>query len=93
MLVIIKSAPDTPEGKRGIELARDMAADICLIQNAVYFAHSEKLKDFPTIAYVLDEDCRLRGVGDSQLVKSIKKLDYDGLIDRMTAGDRVIGAL
>jgi len=38
MLVIVKSTPDTPEGKRGIKLAIDITANVVLIQNAVYFA-------------------------------------------------------
>ncbi len=92
MLVIIKSAPDVPEGKQGVKLARDMAADICLIQNAVYFAHRERLEGFPGAVYILDEDCSLRGLNSKQLNKNIRKLDYGGLIDIMVREDKVIGA-
>lgn len=93
MLVIIKSAPDTPEGKRGVRLARDMAADICLIQNAVYFALKERLEGFCGMAYILDEDARLRGLRAEDMDKGIKEIDYDGLVDLMVKEDKVIGML
>lgn len=91
MLVIIKSAPDTTEGKRAVKLARDMAADICLIQNAVYFAQKERLEGFCGMAFVIDEDARLRGLGSGDIDKGIKKIDYDALVDLMTKEDKVIG--
>ncbi|MBI3592910.1 MAG: hypothetical protein HY099_05465, partial [Nitrospirae bacterium] len=62
MLVIIKSAPDTPEGKRGVKLARDMAADLFLIQNGVYFAQEERLEGFCGNTYALEDDLKLRGI-------------------------------
>lgn len=91
MLVIIKSAPDTLEGKRGVRLARDMAADICLIQNAVYFAQKERLEGFCGTAYLLEEDSRLRGLKDGDIGKGIRKLDYDSLVDLMVNEDKVLG--
>lgn len=91
MLVIIKSAPDTPEGKRGVKLARDMAADICLIQNAVYFAQRERLEGFCGTAFVLGEDARLRGVNEKDIGKEIREIDYEGLVDLMVKEDKVVG--
>jgi sulfur relay protein TusB/DsrH len=91
MLVIIKSSPDTPEGKRAVKLARDMAADICLIQNAVYFAQRERLEGFCGTVYLLDEDRKLRGLGEKVIEKDIKKIDYDSLIELMIKEDNVIG--
>ena len=91
MLVIIKSAPDTPEGKRGVKLARDIAADVCLIQNAVYFARKDRLESFCGTVYVLDEDSRLRGLSDNEIEKDIKKVDYDGIVDLMAGEDKVVG--
>lgn len=91
MLVIIKSAPDTPEGRRGVKLARDMAADICLIQNAVYFAQKERLEGFCGMAYVLDEDARLRGLSSADMDKGMKEIDYNGLVDLMIKEDKVVG--
>lgn len=91
MLVIVKSSPDTADGKRAVKLARDMAADICLIQNAVYFAQKERLEGFCGTAYVLDEDSKLRGLNDEEIGKNIKKLDYDGLVDLMVENEKVVG--
>ena len=91
MLVIIKSAPDMPEGMRGVKLARDMAADICLIQNAVYFALRERLEKFCGTVYVLEEDRLLRGLKDEEIEKDIIKMHYDGLVDLMANEDKVIG--
>ncbi len=91
MLVIIKSSPDTQEGKRGVKLARDMAADICLIQNAVYFAQKERLEGFCGTAFILDEDARLRGLGLEEIGKGIREINYDGLVDLMVNESKVVG--
>ncbi len=91
MLVIIKSAPDTTEGKRAVKLARDMAADICLMQNAVYFVQKERLEGFCGTAFVLDEDARLRGLKSEDMGKGIKEIGYEGLVDLMVKEDKVVG--
>jgi sulfur relay protein TusB/DsrH len=91
MFVIVKSGPDTQDGKRGVKLARDMAADICLIQNAVYFAQKERLEGFCGKVYILDKDAGLRGLKDDELEKGIKKIDYDGLVELMAGEDKVVG--
>lgn len=89
MLVVIKSAPDTREARRAVKLARDTAADILLIQNAVYLAGKERLEGFCGTAYVLDEDMRLRGVSDIE--KGIKTVGYGEAVDLMAEEDKVIG--
>jgi len=91
MLVIIKSAPDTTEGRRGVKLARDMAADIVLIQNGVYFAKKEQLEGFCGTAFVLEDDSRMRGLIKDGIDKDIRNIDYDGLVDLMTEKEKVIG--
>ncbi len=91
MLVIVKSAPDTADGKRGIKLARDMAADVVLLQNGVYFAQDERLEGFCGTAYVLNDDTRLRGLKDGEIKKDIRKLTYPDLIDLMAKEDKVVG--
>lgn len=92
MLVIIKSGSDTQEGKRGVRLARDMAADICLVQNAAYFSQKERLEGFCGSVYLLEEDSRLRGLRDDEIEKDIKRIDYDKLVDLMSADeDKVFG--
>jgi sulfur relay protein TusB/DsrH len=89
MILIIKSGPETTEGKRAVKLARDMAGDIVLIQNAVYFAEKERLEGFCGTAYVLKDDAALRGVND--IKKGIKIIEYPELIDLM-AEEKTIGA-
>lgn len=91
MFVIVKSGPDTQDGKRGVKLARDMSADICLIQNAVYFAQKERLEGFCGKVYILDKDAGLRGLKDDELENGIKKIDYDGLVELMAGDDKVVG--
>jgi len=91
MLVLVKSGPGTLEGNRGISLAQDMAADLALIQNGVYFAFAERLEGFPGTVYILDEDSKLRGLRDDTIRWDVRKLDYEGLIDAMTEADKVLG--
>lgn len=92
MLVIIKSAPDTPEGKRGIKLAQDMSAEIVFLQNGVYFTQAQKLGDieFREAAYALEDDNRLRGLSVDDC-KNIQEINYDSLIDLILRHDKVIG--
>ncbi len=92
MLVIIKSAPDTTEGKRAVALAIDSKADICLIQNGVYFAQGERLKDFRGVSYLIEEDVQLRGLKDSELFDGVKKIDYEKLVDLLSEHDKTAGA-
>lgn len=93
MLVIIRNAPDTPEGKRGVKLARDMSSDIVLLQNGVYFSQEQKLEElgFYRTAYVLEDDRRLRGLKANDANKNIKGVNYDSLVDLMAESDKVIG--
>ncbi len=91
MLLIIKSAPDTAEGKRAIKLANNMSANICLMQSAVYFSQRERLKGFSGTVYVIDEDRKLRGLKDEEIAPEIKKIDYDGLVDLMAKSEKVVG--
>lgn len=91
MLIVVKSSPDTPEGKRGIKLATVMTANVALIQNGVYFTQKDRLNGFRGIIYALEDDIRLRGLRDEEIGKDIKKIDYDGLVELMIKEDKVIG--
>ncbi len=94
MLVIIKSAPNTPEGRMGVRLACDMVADIVLLQNGVYFLEKDNLEDlgFVRSAYVLEDDRKLRGLTyDRANRKNTKDINYDGLVDLIKEHDKVIG--
>ena len=91
MIVIIKSAPDTADGMRGVTLAKEGGGDLVLLQNGVYFAQKERLGAFSGAVYVLDDDKRLRGVKDSEMDNRAKTIDYDKLTDLMTESDKVVG--
>ena len=92
MIVMIKSSPDTPEAKRGIALAGDLAADLILIQNAVYLARPGRSVGIRGAVYALDEDLRLRGLGPDADISPVKRIDYDMLVDLVTNADQVHGA-
>jgi sulfur relay protein TusB/DsrH len=91
MIVIVKSAPDTADGMRGVTLAKDGNADLVLLQNGVLFAQKKRLGDFPGTVYVLDDDKRLRGMKDSEIDDRVKAIDYDRLTDLMMESDKVVG--
>lgn len=91
MIVIVKSAPDTADGQRGVALAKQMAADLVLVQNGVYYAQKGRLGDYPRSVYVLDDDTRLRGLKDAEMGKGVKSIGYDTLVDLMAEGDKVVG--
>ncbi|MDI6801403.1 MAG: DsrH/TusB family sulfur metabolism protein [Thermodesulfovibrionales bacterium] len=90
MIVLIKSAPDTDEGERAVKLAKDMAADIVLLENGVYFARKGKLGGFCGTVYALEEDLRIRGLKDDELEKGIKRLNHNDLADLMAEEDKVV---
>jgi sulfur relay protein TusB/DsrH len=93
MLVIIRNAPDTPEGKRGVKLARTASANIVLLQNGVYFIQEQRLEDlgFCNTAYVLEDDRRLRGLKANEENKNIKDISYEDMVDLMAESDKVVG--
>ena len=90
MIVIIKSAPDTADGVRGVTLARDSKADLVLLQNGVYFAQKERLEIAGNV-YVLDDDKRLRGFKESEMDARAKTIGYDQLTDMLTESEKVVG--
>jgi sulfur relay protein TusB/DsrH len=93
MLVIVRSAPDSVDGRRGIKIARDMAADVVLLQNGVYFMQQAHLEDlgFCGSAYVLSDDRKLRGLSAIESTGRTKEITYDGLVDLMTESNKVVG--
>jgi sulfur relay protein TusB/DsrH len=56
-----------------------------------FFAQKERYGAFCGRVYVLDEDIRLRGIKDEELVKDVKKITYDDLIDLIVEEDKVVG--
>lgn len=91
MLVIIRNAPDTAEGKRGIKIAQSLNADIVLLQNGVYFAKKDVIEDFWGTIYVLRDDAKLRGVRTYDETKKTENITYDSLVDLMAGADKVCG--
>ncbi|HWR89223.1 MAG TPA: DsrH/TusB family sulfur metabolism protein [Dissulfurispiraceae bacterium] len=91
MIVLIKSSPETPDCKRGITLARDMAADLVFLQNGIYAACGTHLDDFCGAVSILQEDCRLRGIHDGDVKSGVKQLDYDALVDLLAGEDKIVG--
>jgi sulfur relay protein TusB/DsrH len=93
MLVIVRSAPGTLEGKRGIKFARDMSASLVLLQNGVYFIQAQALDDLAFVGevYVLKDDTRLRGLKADNEKTTVRNIDYDGLVDLMAESGNVVG--
>jgi sulfur relay protein TusB/DsrH len=85
MLFLIASAPDTKEFKTAYKMAKDMNAEICLLQNAVYAARD--LND--DNLFLLKDEMQLRGINENEAKG--KTIDYDQLIDIMTDSDKVVG--
>lgn len=91
MLIIIKSGPETAEGKRGISLARQMAADVVLLQDAVRFAAKGPHEDLKTggKVYFIEDDARLAG---GQAAPQAIRISYGKLVDLLASEDKVQGA-
>lgn len=85
MLFLIASAPDSQQFKRAFKLAKDLNADICLLQNAVYA--SRLLKD--DSLYVLQDEADIRGIAKDEI--SGRLIDYNSLVDLMKESDKVVG--
>ena len=89
MLVLIKSAPHTPEAVCAMRLAENSSADVVLIQNGVYHCDGECLEDFAGSVYALQDDRDLRGVKAAG--ENVRIINYEELVDLMAANDKVKG--
>ncbi len=85
MLFLISSAPDTKEFKTAYKMAKEMNAEICLLQNAVYASRNADDKNL----YIMSDDLQLRGINENQV--SGKPIDYSKLVDLMSDSDKVVG--
>lgn len=92
MTVIVKSSPDTPEGKRGWQTAIDLSADIVLLQNGVCAILSEYASIPDIQVYAIEEDCLMRGI-PAHSAGRITMIDYAELVDIMQKSDHVIGMM
>ncbi len=91
MLVLIKSGPDTAEGKTGLDLARESGADLVLLQNGVYLARAGALGEWARAVYLLEDDKKLRGLRDADLDARARTIGYDVLTDLIVGADAVVG--
>lgn len=104
--LLIGSPVSTPNGSRGLEIARTLAAKggrvaIVLLQDAVLAATSgmggdalEQASAAGVRVYVLNEDLGLRGYRPGELRAGVQILDYPALVDLMTHdGTAVRGVL
>lgn len=91
MIVIIKSGHDTEEASRAVRVARDLTADIVLVQDAVYLGRKDALEGFCGTANALAEDVLMRGLAD-EIDKGVRLIDYGQLVDMLAAEDKVAGA-
>jgi len=89
VLVVIKSGPDSEEAMHAVEIARDEAADIVLIRDAVYLARPDGLEGFCGTAFALEDDVRSRGIVD--IDKGVKGITSEELVELMAGEDRVMG--
>jgi sulfur relay protein TusB/DsrH len=85
MLFLISSAQETKEFKTAYTLAKEIKADVCLLQNAVYAARN--IDDGSV--FILNDDLMLRGIQQNEI--SGKTIDYGQLVDLMTNADKVAG--
>jgi len=92
MTVIVKSAPDTPDGRKGLQTAIDLGADVILLQNGVYFVLSGSAAVAGMQVYAMEEDCMMRGIRIPS-DNSVRMIDYAELVDIMQMSDHVIGML
>ena len=98
MLIVIKSSPDTPEGKRGVSLARQTGADVVLVQDAVRFAAKEPFEGLQTggKVYLLEEDAsRLAGstetASEAIIASGAIRINYDAFVDLLASENKVQG--
>lgn len=85
MIFLISSAPDTQEFKTAFRTAKDMNAEVCLLQNAVYAARNA---DHDSL-FILIDDMKLRGISENEIAGTV--INYGQLIDLMTGSDKVVG--
>lgn len=85
MLFLISSSPDTKEFQTAFKLAKEMNADICLLQNAVYASRNSG----DSSLYLMRDDMKMRGLSENEI--SGRPIDYEQLIDLMAQTDKVAG--
>lgn len=92
MTVIVKSSPDTPEGKRGLQTAIELGANLVLLQNGVYAVLSAAASAPNMRVFAIEEDCLMRGIPVYPDNK-VRRIDYAELVDILQQSDHVVGMM
>jgi len=87
--VLIKSPPHSPRGQRGLKFARDLSADVLLLQDGVLFTLGGHLEGFCGTAYALREDMQMRGL---KPLKDLKLLDWAETVELLAQEEKAMGA-
>jgi len=91
MLVIIKSPPGSPGAQRGIDLAREEAADILLMEAAAALARKGALEGYCGTAFVLRDDLLRTGMREDEWEQSVKALSGEELSELIGQQEKVQG--
>lgn len=91
MLVVIKSPPGSPGAERGIDLAREKAADILLVGEGAGLARKGALEGFCGTAFVLRNDLLSAGIIEGEMEQSVKALSSEELSALLGREDKVEG--
>ena len=93
ILMLISSAPDTPEARQALELAGTLLEagnelGIFYLQDGVYHAvnpsgSGEILSNRKVTRYCLREDLEMRGFKAEEVAHPVTLSDYDDLVDLM----------
>jgi len=74
MLIVIKSAPGSPEASKAVRKAAELTADILLVEDAVGLALRDMLEGFCGTAFALSEHLYTRLPKSAELEKGVKLL-------------------
>ncbi len=93
ILMLISSAPDTPEAQGALQLAQDMLEagnDLAIfyLQDGVFHAMKRAasggtLSNAHVAFYCLREDLEMRGFKAEDVARTVTMSDYDDLVDLM----------
>ena len=87
-LILIKYSPDHPA--EGAKLSSAKEADCAvLIQNGVYWAACDALKDAKCPVYAIKDDFLARGYEEGQF--DIELIDYDALVELIERNEGFVG--
>lgn len=105
-LILISSAPDTPQSLRALQLARNLqdsghTVSLALLQDSVLITRPSQAPSHQALALLLSdgvacysdsEDLALRGIVQAQLLQHVQVADASELVElMMEKSDTVLG--